>query len=42
MLRFKNRIQLKKATDEEIENFFAVTTFEGIYSSELKSKYSDF
>lgn len=42
MSRFKNKIQLKKGTDEEIENFFAVTTFEGIYSSELKSKYSDF
>ena len=42
MSRFKNRIQLKKATDEEIENFFAVTTFEGIYSSELKSRNSDF
>ena len=42
MPRFINRNQLQKATDEEIENFFSETVFEGIYSSELKSKNSDF
>ena len=42
MPRFINRKQLQKATDEEIEQFFSETVFEGIYSSELKSKNSDF
>ena len=42
MSRFKNRIQLKMATDEEIENFFAVTTFDGIYTSEVTSRNRDF
>ncbi|MEG1725018.1 MAG: hypothetical protein RR313_06460 [Anaerovoracaceae bacterium] len=39
---FINRKQLQKATDEEIEKFFSETTFEGIYSFELKSKNSEF
>lgn len=42
MPRFINRKQLQKAPDEEIEQFFSETVFEGIYSSELKSKNSDF
>ena len=42
MPRYINRNQLQKATDEEIEQFFSETVFEGIYSSELKSKNSDF
>ena len=42
MPRYINRNQLQKATDEEIEDFFSETVFEGIYSSELKSKKSDF
>ena len=42
MTKFINRNQLFKATDEEIEQFFAETTFEGIYSSEIRSKNIDF
>lgn len=42
MPRYINSNQLQKATDEEIEQFFSETVFEGIYSSELKSKNSDF
>ena len=42
MPRFINRKQLQKATNEEIEKFFSETVFEGIYSSELRSKNSDF
>ena len=42
MPRYINRNQLQKASDEEIEQFFSETVFEGIYSSELKSKNSDF
>lgn len=42
MKRFFNRQQLQKASDEDIEKFFEETVFEGIYSSELKSKNSDF
>ena len=42
MALYINRKQLQKASDEDIEKFFAETTFEGIYSSELKSKNSDF
>lgn len=42
MPRYINKKQLLKATDEEIEQFFSGTIFEGIYSSELKSKKSDF
>lgn len=42
MARYINRNQLKKASDEEIIRFFEETTFEGIYSSEIKSKNSDF
>lgn len=42
MPRYINRNQLQKATDEEIEDFFSKTVFEGTYSSELKSKNSDF
>lgn len=42
MSKYNNRKQLKNATDQEIEQFFSDTIFEGIYSSELKSKNSDF
>lgn len=42
MARYINRNQLKKASDEEIIRFFEETIFEGIYSSEIKSKNSDF
>lgn len=42
MIKYKNRKELLKATDEEIEHFFAETTFEGIYSSEIRSKNTDF
>ena len=42
MPQYINRNQLQKATDEEIEQFFSDTVFEGIYSSELKSKNSEF
>lgn len=42
MLQFLNRRQLQKATDEEIEKFFAETVFEGIFSHEVKSKNTDF
>ncbi len=42
MPRFYNRKQLQQATDSEIEQFFSETIFEGIYSSELRSKNSDF
>lgn len=42
MARYINRNQLQKATDEEIEQFFAETVFEGIYSSEVKSKNTEF
>ena len=37
---FTNKAQLKKATDEEIEEFFSKTIFEGIYSSETRSTKS--
>jgi len=42
MARYTTKKQLERASDEEIEQFFAETVFEGIYSSELKSKNSDF
>ena len=42
MARYINRNQLQKMTDEEIEDFFSETVFEGIYSSELKSRNCDF
>lgn len=42
MPKYINRRQLQKASDEEIESFFAETIFEGIYSSELKSKNNEF
>ncbi|MDE6577413.1 MAG: hypothetical protein K2K58_04500, partial [Muribaculaceae bacterium] len=42
MSKYNNRKQLKNATDQEIEQFFSDTIFEGIYSCELKSKNSDF
>lgn len=42
MSKYNNRKQLKNATDQEIEQFFSETVFEGLYSSELKSKNSDF
>ena len=38
MPRFSTRSQLLQASDEEIEQFFAETTFEGEFSSEIKSK----
>lgn len=42
MARFVNRKQLERATDEEIEQFFAETVFEGVFSHEVKSKNTDF
>lgn len=42
MAKYINRKQLLKASDEKVEKFFAETTFEGIYSSEVRSKNSDF
>lgn len=42
MVKYINRNQLLKAADEEIEHFFTETTFEGIYSSEIRSKNIDF
>ena len=42
MALFNNRAQILRAKDEDIESFFAETTFEGIYSSEIKSKNSDY
>ena len=42
MAKYINRFQLSKATDEEIEAFFENTVFHGTYSSEIKSKHTDF
>lgn len=42
MVLFSNRAQILRAKDEDIEKFFAETIFEGIYSSEIKSKNSDY
>ena len=42
MVKYRNRKQLLKASDKEIEQFFAETTFEGIYSLEIRSKNTDF
>ncbi len=42
MIQFTNRHQLLKASDEEIEQFFVETTFEGIFSHEVRSKNTDF
>lgn len=42
MAQFINKKQLLKATDEEIQQFFATTIFEGVFSSEIKSKNTDF
>lgn len=42
MVKYRNRNQLLKALDEEIEQFFAETIFEGLYSSEVRSKNTDF
>lgn len=42
MAKYTYRKQLINRTDEEIEQFFSETVFEGVYSSELKSKNSDF
>lgn len=41
MAKFNTRNQVLKASDEEIEKFFEETTFEGIFSFEVKSKNSD-
>lgn len=42
MPKYINKGQLKRATDEELERFFSETTFEGIFSNEIKSKKTDF
>lgn len=42
MTQFKNKKELINATDEEIREFFANTTFEGIFSKEIKSKKTDY
>lgn len=42
MAKYINRFQLSKATDEEIETFFENTVFHGTYSSEIKSKHTDY
>jgi hypothetical protein len=42
MAKIINRYQLSKATDEEIEKFFEDTVFHGTYSTEIKSKHTDF
>ena len=33
---------MMRATDEEIREFFAETIFEGVYSTEIKSKHVDY
>lgn len=33
---------MRRATDEELEQFFAETTFEGLFSHDIKSKKTDF
>ena len=34
---FKNKYKMINASDNEVRNFFAETTFEGIFSKEIKS-----
>lgn len=41
MAYFKNKDQMLKATDEEIKDFFSNTVFEGVFSTEIKSKHTD-
>lgn len=41
MAKFKNKAQLSKAPKEEVVDFFKHTVFEGVFSSELKSKRQD-
>ena len=42
MPKYINKGQMRRATDEELEQFFAETTFEGIFSHDIKSKKTDF
>lgn len=42
MPKFINKGQMRRASDEELEKFFAETTFEGVFSREIKSKKTDF
>lgn len=42
MIKYKNRKELLKASDKEIEQFFAETVFEGIYSLDVRSKKTNF
>ena len=42
MPKFINKGQMRRASDEELEQFFVETTFEGIFSHEIKSRNTDF
>lgn len=42
MPKYINKGQMRRATDEELEQFFEETVFEGIFSYEIKSKNTDF
>lgn len=42
MPKYTSKAQLKRATDEEIEQFFSETVFEGIFSHEIKSSKSEY
>ncbi len=42
MPKYINKGQLRKASDEEIEQFFAETIFEGVFSHEIKSKKTEY
>ncbi len=41
MARFTNRKQLQKTSDEDIIEFFRDTVFEGVFSHEIRSKFTD-
>lgn len=41
MMYFKNKYQMIKATDDEIREFFATTIFEGVFSHEIRSSFTD-
>ena len=41
MTYFKNKYQMIKATDDEIREFFATTIFEGVFSHEIRSSFTD-
>lgn len=42
MAFFKNKYQMIKASDEEICEFFMETIFEGVFSREIKSDYTEY